>query len=179
MAPSERLTAIDALKHPYFDSIREEEFIIKLTTERNLKSELRKSSVVSQVKHSNRLWKSNRQTQYGTPYLKNAKFLGTNNTLQKEFQRLALKGTQYSRNDWNSSEIRQVSQPHYRFTNKPISNSSQNPKRSSLETQKTSTSQLSNTQDRFGLSCSKLAINRIYGSKREPITLSQKVVEEE
>jgi hypothetical protein len=42
---------------------------------------------------------------------------------------------------------------------------SHGPKRSSIDTQKT-ISKLSFTQDRFGLSCSKLSINKIYGSKR-------------
>ena len=39
MNPSERLTAVDALKHPYFDGIREEDFIRKLSTNIHTKNE--------------------------------------------------------------------------------------------------------------------------------------------
>jgi hypothetical protein len=39
MKPSERLTAIEALKHSYFDGIREEDFIKKLTSNNSLRQE--------------------------------------------------------------------------------------------------------------------------------------------
>jgi serine/threonine protein kinase len=32
MNPAERLTAIDAIKHPYFEGIREEDFLRKLSS---------------------------------------------------------------------------------------------------------------------------------------------------
>lgn len=37
MKPNERLTAIEALKHNYFDGIREEDFIKKLTSNSQLR----------------------------------------------------------------------------------------------------------------------------------------------
>lgn len=39
MNPVDRLTAVDALKHPYFDGIRDEDFIRKLSTNNYIKNE--------------------------------------------------------------------------------------------------------------------------------------------
>ena len=39
MEPSDRLTAIDALKHPYFDGIREDDFLRKLSSNNYLRPE--------------------------------------------------------------------------------------------------------------------------------------------
>lgn len=38
MEPTERLTAIEALKHPYFDGMREDDFIRKLLSNQNSKT---------------------------------------------------------------------------------------------------------------------------------------------
>jgi serine/threonine protein kinase len=38
MAPGDRLTAIDALKHPYFDGLREEDFLRKLSSNNYIKN---------------------------------------------------------------------------------------------------------------------------------------------
>jgi hypothetical protein len=39
MNPAERLTAIDALKHPYFDGIREEDLLRKLSSNNYIRNE--------------------------------------------------------------------------------------------------------------------------------------------
>lgn len=39
MAPADRLTAVDALKHPYFDGLREEDFLRKLSSNNYIKNE--------------------------------------------------------------------------------------------------------------------------------------------
>ena len=39
MNPSGRLTAIDALKHPYFDGIREDDFLRKLSSNNYIRNE--------------------------------------------------------------------------------------------------------------------------------------------
>lgn len=45
MNPTDRLTALDALKHPYFDGIREEDFIRKFSSNNNIKNESKISSL--------------------------------------------------------------------------------------------------------------------------------------
>lgn len=101
MAPSERLSAVDALKHPYFDDIREEDFLIKLT-ERVPKQDTRKTSATSTPNNIPGFLKSNKNITYGAPYIKNIKVLGANN-LQREFKRLTSKDSQFTRLDWHSS----------------------------------------------------------------------------
>ena len=103
MNPSERPTAIEAIQHPYFDEVREDDFIKKLVSERHVKAESRKTSASSTANPQNKFWKSNRQTQYGAPYIKHIKILTGNKELEKEFKRMALKGTRYTRMDWHSS----------------------------------------------------------------------------
>jgi cyclin-dependent kinase-like len=49
MNPSDRLTAVDALKHPYFDGIREDDFIRKLSSNNYIKHE-GKISIISSIK---------------------------------------------------------------------------------------------------------------------------------
>lgn len=39
MNPGDRLTAFDALKHPYFDGLREEEFMRKLSSNNYIRNE--------------------------------------------------------------------------------------------------------------------------------------------
>jgi serine/threonine protein kinase len=39
MNPQDRLTALDALKHPYFDGIREEDLVRKLSSNNYIKNE--------------------------------------------------------------------------------------------------------------------------------------------
>jgi len=39
MNPADRLTAIDALKHPYFDGLREDEFLRKLSSNNYIRNE--------------------------------------------------------------------------------------------------------------------------------------------
>ena len=39
MNPSDRLTAIDALKHPYFDGLREDDFLRKLSSNNYIRNE--------------------------------------------------------------------------------------------------------------------------------------------
>ena len=41
MRPSDRLTAYEALKHPYFDGIREDDFMKKLSTNSIVKQEIK------------------------------------------------------------------------------------------------------------------------------------------
>lgn len=103
----------------------------KLTSDRYQKTDTRKSSAPSGVNNPPRFWRSNRQTQYGTPYIKNIKSLIAKSNLEKQFNCFTLKRDQYTRQDWHSSELRQISQPPIKLVNKSIS-TSQNPKRSSL-----------------------------------------------
>jgi cyclin-dependent kinase-like len=46
MNPGDRLTAIDALKHPYFDGLREDDFLRKLSSNNYIRNE---SKVPGQV----------------------------------------------------------------------------------------------------------------------------------
>jgi serine/threonine protein kinase len=39
MNPADRLTAVDALKHPYFDGLREDDFLRKLSSNSYMKNE--------------------------------------------------------------------------------------------------------------------------------------------
>jgi len=39
MNPADRLTAVDALKHPYFDGLREDDFLRKLSSNTYVKNE--------------------------------------------------------------------------------------------------------------------------------------------
>lgn len=39
MNPADRLTAIDALKHPYFDGLREDDFLRKLSSNNYIRNE--------------------------------------------------------------------------------------------------------------------------------------------
>lgn len=39
MNPNDRLTAIDALKHPYFDGLREDDFLRKLSSNNYIRNE--------------------------------------------------------------------------------------------------------------------------------------------
>jgi hypothetical protein len=39
MNPADRLTAVDALKHPYFDGLREDDFLRKLSSNSYTKTE--------------------------------------------------------------------------------------------------------------------------------------------
>jgi hypothetical protein len=46
MNPADRLSAIDALKHPYFDGLREDDFIRKLSSNGYLKHDSKLNSIV-------------------------------------------------------------------------------------------------------------------------------------
>jgi hypothetical protein len=37
MNPAERLTAVDALRHPYFDGMREDDFVRKISSNAHFK----------------------------------------------------------------------------------------------------------------------------------------------
>ena len=233
MAPWDRPTALQALRHPFFDGVRDEEFVERMEREkearerereerekqreereekerereaREARVESRKTSASSTVNRQNVFLKSNRQAQYGAPYIKHLKVGGSRG--DGESQRLTLKGTRYTRQDWHSSELRHTSQPyhvghlsqphnasqphHSRQPPPKMLNQSvvtpQNPKRLSLEGQKSSSQlghnqqQSRTAQDKFGLGYSKLSINRIYGgSQKAPRCTgpAERVAEEE
>ena len=46
MNPAERLTAVDALRHPYFDGMRYDDFVRKISSNAHFKHEAKLSSIV-------------------------------------------------------------------------------------------------------------------------------------
>jgi hypothetical protein len=46
MNPSDRLSAVDAIKHPYFDGLREDDFLRKLSSNTYLKHDGKMSSII-------------------------------------------------------------------------------------------------------------------------------------